>query len=60
MSFQAKTTNLWQFYGSRQKDEIAGNANQEKDEKGEMVPILVSNPYPFIYMQRNLEALNIA
>ena len=60
VSFRAKTTKLWLFYGSQQKDEIARNENREKDEKGEMAPFLVSNPYPFIYVHGNLEASNIA
>ena len=28
-------TKLRRFYGSREKDEIAGNGNREKDEQGD-------------------------
>ena len=38
-SFQAKTTKLWRFYGSREKDKITENGNREKDKEG-MAPIL--------------------
>ena len=60
MPFGAKTTKLYLFYGSRQKDIIAENANREKDEKKEIVPILVISLYPFICVHENLEASNIA
>ena len=35
VSFRVKTTKLRPFYGSRQKDEIAGNGNREKDGQGD-------------------------
>ena len=33
VSFYAKTTKLWLFYGSRLKDEITENTNREKDKR---------------------------
>ena len=35
MSFRVKTTKLRPFYGSRQKDEVVGNENREKDGQGD-------------------------
>ena len=39
VSFRVKTTKLLRFYGSRQKDEIAGNANRESDGTGQWRPL---------------------
>ena len=35
VSFRVKTTKLRRFYGSREKDEIVGNGNREKDGQGD-------------------------
>ena len=34
VSFRVKTTKLWRFYDSREKDEIVGNENREKEKGG--------------------------
>ena len=48
VSFRVKTTKLRQFYGSREKDEIAENGNREKDKQGDGAYPQVSWAYPLI------------